>query len=154
MQFETIGLTSDHAGTQLKAHLLKNLQDLPIKVLDLGPAKPSPSVDYPDYASLAAQQIMSKQLDGAIAICGTGIGMSIACNKHPNIIAAAPWDEYTTKMSRQHNNCNILCLGARTMSESLAWKCVLAWVETSFEGKRHQNRLDKIKSIENRYMKI
>ncbi len=149
MYFSTVGIVSDHAGKDLKRLLVELLSTMEIQVEDLGVAwETEASVDYPDYAGILAAKISQKKLDGGIAICGTGIGMSMAANKYPGVRAAVIWSEYTSRMSREHNDSNLLCLGARALNEHRAADFVKIWLETPFLGGHHQLRVDKITKIE------
>ena len=149
MYFSTVGVVSDHAGKDLKKLLVAFLITMGVAAEDLGVAWESEaSVDYPDYAGLLASKISQKKLEGGIAICGTGIGMSIAANKYPGVRAAVVWSEYSCRMSRAHNDSNLLCLGARTLNEHRAADFVKIWLETPFAGGHHQLRVEKIAKIE------
>lgn len=137
---EKLYVASDHAGLALKEHLLKVLPELPWE--DLGPYSQD-SVDYPDYADKLVEKIQDEKSIG-ILICGSGQGMAIRANRHPHIRAALCWNEDVTKMSRLHNNANVLCLGARTVEFSQAERIVLTFLDSDFEGGRHQRRVDKL----------
>jgi len=144
-----IGIASDHAGKELKQMVVDFVRMMDYEVVDYGVAVDmDASVDYPDYAALVAQDVSIGKLDRAIAICGTGIGMCITANKFPNVRAASIWDEFSARMSRAHNDANILCLGARGLNHHRAVDLVKVWLETPFEKGRHQMRLDKIREIE------
>ena len=149
MQFVKIGIASDHAGRGLRRFVLDHLNAPDIKISDFGMAfdceKPA---DYPDYGALLAEKLSAGQLDGAIAICGTGLGMAITANKFPGVRAACVWDENSARMCREHNNCNMICLGARTLDPLVAMDLLRIWLNTGFAGGRHQLRLDKIHKIE------
>src|SRR5215204_712819 len=142
-----IVIASDHAGYPLKEAIKSILQSLEVDYEDMGPAD-TDSVDYPDYARKVALAI-HEDVRG-ILCCGTGIGMSIAANKFSGIRAALCNDEYTARMSRAHNDSNVLILGGRVMKDfEDARGIVKAWLESAFEGGRHQRRLDKISHFEN-----
>lgn len=144
-----IGVGADHAGKELKQLVVELLKMADHEVFDFGVAVDSrASVDYPDYAALVAADVSSGQLDLGVLICGTGIGMSITANKFPGVRAAVVWDEFSTRMAKQHNNVNVLCLGARTTNHMRATEFVKLWLETPFEGSRHQGRLNKIREVE------
>ena len=144
-----IGIASDHGGRELKKHIIEYLKSNQYDVIDYGvPVDDSTSVDYPDYAEKLSQDISKQELSRGILICGTGIGMSIAANKVPGIRATLVWDEFTAKMSRAHNDSNVLCLGERVLNHYRAVDFVKLWLETEFEGSRHQRRLDKITALE------
>jgi len=138
-----IAIGSDHGGFHLKKRLIPVIESLGHQVEDVGCHDDS-SVDYPDYAELVSQKIIAKDAELGILICGTGIGMSIAANRHYEIRAAVCHDEYTAEMARQHNNANILCIGERVLEPDLAEKIVEVYLSTEFElGGRHQRRIDK-----------
>ncbi len=151
---ETIGVASDHGGKLLKERVKDFLRKQGFEVKDFGvPAEQSGSVDYPDYAAQLAEAISRGELKRGVAICGTGIGMCIAANKIPNVRAASIWDDYTAKVSRQHNDANIACLGERVLNPDRAMDYLTVWLNTPFEGGRHAQRVDKIKNIEKRHCK-
>jgi len=137
-------IASDHAGFKLKEEIKKFLTRKKRKVLDLG-TKNNSSVDYPDYAHLLSKKMKkSKNLYG-ILVCGTGIGMSMAANKHKNIRAALCHNSKSSKLSREHNNANVLTLGARLIKKNIALKCVNTFLNTEFSGNnRHLRRIKKI----------
>ena len=140
---EKVILASDHAGFILKEEIKKYLIKKRKKVLDLG-TKNTISVDYPDYAHLLSKKMRkSKNLFG-ILICGSGIGMSMAANKHKNIRAALCYDIKSTKLSRQHNNANVMTVGARLTKKNIVLKRVSAFLGTNFNGGRHLRRIKKI----------
>ncbi|WP_141731037.1 ribose 5-phosphate isomerase B [Oligoflexus tunisiensis] len=146
---ERIGIASDHGGRVLKEKVSQYLRTLGYQVVDHGvPVDDADSVDYPDYAQTLAKEVSQGKLPRGILICGTGIGMSIAANKIPGIRAALVWDEFTARMSKLHNDANILCLGERVLNHDRALEFVKLWLNTEFEGSRHQNRLDKIRALE------
>ena len=153
--FTKIGLASDHAGKELKSFILEFLKVSGVETIDFGMSSlESKTVDYPDYAKILAEHIVSGRIQAGIAICGTGLGMAISANKFPGIRAACVWDEYSCRMSRSHNDINMLCLGGRTLNPHRAADLVKLWMETSFEGDRHQHRLEKIKEIEKKNFRI
>ena len=144
-----IAIASDHGGFELKEEIISFLKPMNnIEILDLGPDIDQKSVDYPDYGAKAAHVVISGEADRAIIMCGTGIGISIAANKFPGIRAALCHDTYTARMSRAHNDANILAMGGRTTGKEIARDMVKIWLETAFEGDRHQRRLDKISRLE------
>ena len=148
----TIILGSDHAGFNLKESVKKHLDKLGYTYKDVGVFDDKPS-DYPKIAFELALKVSSSDSKG-ILMCGTGIGECIVANKVKGIRAANCFDEYTAKMSREHNDSNILCLGARALSESAAKKIVKVWLETEFSTElRHSRRLKEISEIESRTMK-
>jgi len=136
-------LASDHAGFKLKEEIKKFLIKKRKKVLDLG-TKNTNSVDYPDYAHLLSKKMRRTQNKFGILVCGSGIGMSMAANKHKNIRAALCYDIKSTKLSRKHNNANVMTIGARLIKKNIALKCVNAFLKTDFDGGRHLRRIRKI----------
>ncbi len=145
----TIAIGCDHAGVELKRELLSLLDDLRIKYVDYGTETPE-SVDYPDFGEKVSAAVSSGKMKRGILICGTGIGMSIVANKFPGVRASLCNELFTAKMSRLHNDANILVLGGRIIGKDLAKEIVRTWVSTPFEGERHCRRLDKISHIEDR----
>ena len=140
---EKVILASDHAGFKLKEEIKKFLIKKRKKVLDLG-TKNTSSVDYPDYAHLLSKKMKKYENQFGILICGSGIGMSMVANKHKNIRAALCYDTKSTKLSRQHNNANVMTIGARLIKKNIAFKCVSTFLRTDFEGGRHSRRIKKI----------
>ena len=140
---EKVILASDHAGFKLKEEIKKFLIKKRKKVLDLG-TKNTSSVDYPDYAHLLSKKMKKSENQFGILICGSGIGMSMAANKHKNIRAALCYDTKSTKLSRQHNNANVMTMGARLIKKNIALKCVSTFLETNFNRGRHLRRIKKI----------
>jgi ribose 5-phosphate isomerase B len=140
---EKVILASDHAGFKLKEEIKKFLIKNRKKVLDLG-SKNTNSVDYPDYAHLLSKKMKKSENQFGILICGTGIGMSMAANKHKNIRAALCYDTKSTKLSRQHNNANVMTIGARLIKKNIALRCVSTFLETDFNRGRHSRRIKKI----------
>ena len=138
-----IVLASDHAGFKLKEEIKKFLIKKRKKVLDLG-TKNTNSVDYPDYAHLLSKKIGKNRNQFGILICGSGAGMSMAANKHKNIRAALCYNTKATKLSRLHNNANVMALGSRLIKKNVALKCVGAFLKTNFDGGRHSRRVKKI----------
>ena len=142
-------IASDHAGYQSKEAIKALLSRLGVVVRDLGPTNEN-SVDYPDFAEEVARGVACGEADAGILVCGSGIGMQIAANKIPGIRAALAWNEETARLSRQHNNANILAIGARTTPADTIEAIVRAFLTTPFDGGRHQQRLDKIARLESR----
>ena len=140
---EKVILASDHAGFKLKEEIKKFLIKKRKKVLDLG-TKNTSSVDYPDYAHLLSKKMKKSENQFGILICGSGIGMAMAANKHKNIRAALCYDTKSTKLSRQHNNANVMTMGARLIKKNIALKCVSTFLETDFNRGRHLRRIKKI----------
>lgn len=138
-----IAIASDHGGFKLKEKIYKYLKDKGYDIVDLG-VNSKESCDYPIYAKKVCRAILEDNFDRGILICGTGIGMSIAANRHKGIRAACTSDTYSAKMTRAHNDSNVLCFGERTIGEGLAKDIVDIWLETEFEGSRHQKRIDML----------
>jgi ribose 5-phosphate isomerase B len=138
-----LAITSDHGGFALKEFLKSNFKAVPVEWVDLGPDSEA-SVDYPDYGKKIADAIVAGDADRGIAICGTGIGISIAINRNPKVRAALCTDATMARYSQQHNNAQVLCLGARIVGTELAMDIVKAFLEAEFEGDRHQRRVDKL----------
>jgi ribose 5-phosphate isomerase B len=140
---DVIAIASDHAGVELKETLKSELTALGYKPLDLG-TNSSDSVDYPDYGHALAKSILDKKAKAGVAICGSGIGISIAANRHAGIRAALAHDENTAKLSREHNDANILALGARIVSPDTAKAMLKTFFATDFAGGRHAGRVTKL----------
>ena len=140
---EKVILASDHAGFKLKEEIKKFLIKKRKKVLDLG-TKNTSSVDYPDYAHLLSKKMKKSKNQFGILICGSGIGMSMAANKHKYIRAALCYSIKSTQLSRQHNNANVMAIGARLIKKNIALKCVSTFLETDFNRGRHLRRIKKI----------
>ena len=140
-----IAIGSDHGGFVLKQFLVSKLAGFGHEVLDHG-CHSDASVDYPDFADAVSAAVLSGEADAGILVCGTGIGMSMAANRHGGIRAALCHDEYTARMSREHNDANILCLGDRVLGKGVAEGIVNVWLESTFQGGRHQQRIAKISS--------
>ncbi|MBE0530159.1 MAG: ribose 5-phosphate isomerase B [Rhodospirillales bacterium] len=143
MPSEAIAIASDHAGYDLKLLLTKELQDLGYAVLDLGTGGPE-SVDYPDFGFAMAAAIRDGRAARGVLMCGTGIGICIAANRHPAVRAAVVHDAYGARLSRQHNDANVLCMGGRTIGPDVARECLRIFLETPFDGGRHARRVDKL----------
>lgn len=142
-----IVLGSDHGGFELKEAIKALLFERGIVVEDLG-TNNGDSVDYPDFGERVAYKVSRGEAEKGVLVCGTGIGMSIVANKFPGVRAALVADPYTAKMAKQHNNANILVLGGRVIDENEAREMIETWLDSDFEGGRHQARLDKITAIE------
>ncbi len=143
-----IALGCDHGGFELKEYVKAYLETrADVEVVDLGTFSPEP-VDYPEYAARVAHAILNGEAERGILLCGTGIGISISANKFKGIRAALCHDAYTARLSRLHNDANILAMGGRTTGKEVAVDMVNIWLETPFEGGRHQRRLNKIRAIE------
>lgn len=142
-----IVIASDHAGIELKAQIVALVASLDQEIRDLGP-EDTASVDYPDFAHAVATAVAEGEAERGILICGTGIGMSLAANRHPRIRAALCHDAFTAEMARRHNDSNVLCIGARSTGSGVAEQVVTIFLETPFDGGRHQRRVDKIEREE------
>ena len=143
---DAVGIASDHAGVELKATLVAMLREMGMDVLDLGTDGPD-SVDYPDFADALAGAMTDGRAGRGILICGTGIGIAMAANRHRNIRAATCHDTTDARLARQHNDANVLALGARTTGLEVAQDCVRVFLDTAFEGDtnpRHVRRVAKI----------
>lgn len=138
---------SDHGGLRLKQEIKNLLNEMAIAYEDVG-CNCETSVDYPDYAKPVAQRVANGEFDRGILICGTGIGMSIAANKVKGIRCAVVSDEYSARMSREHNDANVLALGERVIGPDLAKSIVRTWLTTEFGGDRHARRIRKIHELE------
>jgi ribose 5-phosphate isomerase B len=144
-----IAIASDHGGLHIKEEVKALLEDIGFEYEDFG-CSCTDSVDYPDYALPVAEKVVKGEFDRGILICGTGIGMSIAANKVKGIRCALVHDTFSAKATRQHNDSNILTMGERVVGAGLAREIVKTWLETEFEGGRHERRIEKIADIENR----
>ncbi len=138
-----IVIASDHAGVELKAEVSEFIRSQGHELRDLGP-QDTTSVDYPDFAHALARIIEAGEARMGVLICGTGIGMSLAANRHPGVRAALCHDAFTAEMARLHNDANVLCLGARVIGAGVALQMVGIFLATAFEGDRHQRRVDLI----------
>jgi ribose 5-phosphate isomerase B len=138
-----IVIASDHAGVEMKSALLEVIRAAGREALDLGPADTT-SVDYPDFAHRVAGAVGSGEAAMGVLICGTGIGMSLSANRHPGVRAALCHDAFTAEMARRHNDANVLCVGARVIGLGVAEQMVRIFLETPFEGGRHQRRVEAI----------
>jgi ribose 5-phosphate isomerase B len=144
-----VAVGSDHAGLDLKEEVIRLLSELKYDITDFGTCTPQ-SVDYPDFGEKVAGAVSAGSADRGILICGTGIGMSIVANKFPKVRAALCYEQFAAKMSRMHNDSNILVLAGRITGRDLAKEIVRTWLDTGFESGRHLNRLNKIAAIEKR----
>lgn len=148
-----IGLGCDHGGYNLKSEIIKHLESKGIECVDYGTNNDLDSVDYPIYGESVADAVVNKDVDYGIVCCGTGIGISLAANKVPGIRCAVVSDVFSAKMSKAHNNANMLSLGERVIGKGLALEIVDAWINTEFEGDRHSRRVDMINKIEEKHSK-
>jgi ribose 5-phosphate isomerase B len=144
---KTFVVGSDHGGIDVKTAVIALLKQRGAQVVDAGTNGPA-SVDYPDFGVKVAGMVSRGEADQGVLVCGTGIGMSMVANKFPGVRAALVTDEFMARMSREHNNANVLVLGGRVVDVSTAEKLVSAWLDAIFEGGRHQSRLDKITALE------
>tara|TARA_B000000532_G_scaffold168647_1_gene136326 strand:+ start:535 stop:987 length:453 start_codon:yes stop_codon:yes gene_type:complete len=141
--FKTACIASDHAGYKLKEDIKNYLIDKNFSIFDVGPFNDE-SVDYPDYAKKLGNRIKRKKSDMGILVCGSGTGMAISANKIKSIRAAVCYNLKSTRLSRQHNNANIITLGSRLINKKLSFKLVVTFLKTKFEGGRHLRRIKKI----------
>jgi ribose 5-phosphate isomerase B len=140
---ERIPIAADHAGFEMKQKLVGVLRNLGFEPDDLGATSPEPS-DYPDYAHPVAHAVSTGAAKRGVLLCGSGIGMDIVANRHPHVRAALAWNPEIAQLSRRHNDSNILVLPSRFMSEADAEASLRAWLDTAFEGGRHERRVEKI----------
>lgn len=143
-----IAVGSDHAGFELKEALLSVLTERGISVLDLGAHDATTSVDYPDFGEAVGRAVVGGRADRGIAICGTGIGISIAANKVPGVRAALVHDVTSARLAREHNHANVLCLGARMIGLAVAADAVAAWLDTVEGEGRHIGRIAKLAALD------
>lgn len=144
-----LAIASDHAGFELKEFLKKNL--VSVEWIDLGPSS-ADRVDYPDYAEKVARKVADGELSLGVLICGSGIGMCIAANKISGVRAAVVESEASARLSRQHNDANVLCLGARLIAPEYAKDILNAWLNSNFEGGRHSDRISKLTKLDSKPM--
>lgn len=143
-----LAIGCDHGGLELKEEIVKFIKPIKnIELTDHGTTSKD-SVDYPDFGRKVSEAVSNGSADRGILICGTGIGMSIVANRYPKVRAALCHDHFTAQMSRLHNDANVLAMGERVIGKGVALEIVKTWLETEFEGGRHQKRLDKIQEIE------
>ncbi|MDH5233335.1 MAG: ribose 5-phosphate isomerase B [Gemmatimonadota bacterium] len=145
MPKERIPIASDHAGFELKQHLVSALTALGFEADDIGTHSPA-STDYPDYAHPLAEQVERGEVKRGVLLCGTGLGMAYAANRHPGVRAAVAWTPEIAALSRKHNDSNVLVLPARFVSEEDGVAILKTWLETGFEGGRHERRVEKIET--------
>lgn len=143
MSAQIVAMAADHAGFKLKEAMKTVVAELGFEVLDLG-TDSSESVDYPDYGNLAAEAVLDGKASRGIIICGSGVGISIAANRHAGIRSALCTNGLAARLARQHNDANMLALGARLVGEAVAADCVKEFLTTEFEGGRHQRRVEKL----------
>lgn len=142
-----IAIGSDHAGFEEKERLKKTLDEIGVEYTDVG-TNSHDSVDYPDFARRVGELVASGAVERGVLVCGSGIGVAIAANKVDGVRAAQAWNEETARLSRQHNDANVLTIGARVLPEDEIPKIVKAWFAADFEGGRHAGRVQKIHDIE------
>ena len=152
MKIMKIAIGSDHAGFELKEKIKKLLEELGHEYEDFG-TDSEESVDYPDYALKVAESLAKKKCDRGILICGSGIGMCMSANKVPGVRAALCQNVEMARLSREHNDANVLTMGARLIDEVTAKEIVKVWLKTKFLGERHLRRVNKMKDIEKKYSK-
>ena len=140
-------IASDHAGINLRAEVARLLRERGVETVDLGP-QTGESVDYPDYAGKLCAELVAGRAQLGVLVCGTGIGMSIAANKHQGIRAALVHTEFEAKMARAHNDANVLCLGERVVGFGVAGAILAAFLDGFFEGGRHSKRVEKLKALD------
>jgi ribose 5-phosphate isomerase B len=145
MSSPTVVIGSDHAGFDLKTAITRHLQEADFEIKDLG-ARSQESCDYPLIAGDVCREVLASGNPG-ILICGTGMGMSMAANRFPGIRAALCTNEYLARMTRAHNNANVLCLGSRVLGDELAKSIVNVFLAADFEGERHQRRIEQIETL-------
>jgi len=143
----SVALGADHAGWELKEALKSWLMEAGYQVLDFGTHSPD-SVDYPDYAQQVGEAVAVGKVDRGVLVCGTGIGMTMAANKIPGVRAALCGDAFTSRMSREHNDANVLALGGRLTDADMGCDILKVWLETDFAGGRHARRVNKIMELE------
>jgi ribose 5-phosphate isomerase B len=142
-----VAIASDHGGFELKEVLKAYLLSLSAEVRDLGTHSEA-SVDYPDFGIQVSEKVSKGEVERGVLVCGSGIGMSVVANKFPRVRAALVHDLFSARLSREHNDANILVLGGRLVGKDLAKEIVRVWLDTPFAGGRHQKRLDKIAALE------
>ncbi|MDQ0257184.1 ribose 5-phosphate isomerase B [Evansella vedderi] len=142
-----VAIGSDHGGYELKGEIIELLKEMGIEYKDVG-CECSDSVDYPDYGLPVAEMVANREVDRGILICGTGIGMSIAANKVKGVRCALVHDLFTAKVTREHNDTNVLAMGARVIGPGLATEIARTWLGTEFQGGRHARRIEKIAEYE------
>ena len=141
---KSIAIAADHAGFDLKSKLVEDLQASGYDVQDLGTNDATTSVDYPDFGRAVAEAVTSGKAERGVVVCGTGIGISIAANRHAGVRAALCHDETSARLCREHNDANVLALGARLIGEVVAKDCVRTFLNTEYAGERHARRVAKL----------
>jgi ribose 5-phosphate isomerase B len=149
-----IAIAADHAGFSLKEELKKELAAAGYSVTDFGTADPSKPSDYPDFATVVCEAFLAKKIERGIIVCGSGVGVSIAANKFPGVRAALCHDTYSAHQGVEHDDLNVLCLGARIIGGALAKEIALSFLGAKYSGEeRHARRLGKVLAIESRFLK-
>ncbi|TYU29603.1 ribose 5-phosphate isomerase B [Listeria monocytogenes] len=148
MTVSKVAIASDHGGIELRKSIISYLESVGISYEEFGPEAPE-SVDYPGLAITVSEKVVNQEVDRGILVCGTGIGMSIAANKVKGIRCALVGDTFSAHATREHNDTNVLALGARVIGPGLAEDIVKIWLETAYEGGRHANRVGQITAYEN-----
>jgi ribose 5-phosphate isomerase B len=148
-----IAIASDHGGFELKEVLKAFLLSLSVEIMDLGTSSEE-SVDYPDFGIQVSERVSRGEVERGVLVCGAGIGMSVVANKFPRVRAALVHDLFSARLSREHNDANILVLGGRIVGKDLAREILRVWLDTPFAGGRHQKRLDKIAVLEKEKFKL
>ena len=143
---ETIPIASDHAGVEMKNRLVSELKKMGYDPVDLGSNNPDQPDDYPDFGHAVAREVSTGEAKRGILLCGSGVGMDIVANRYPGVRAALAWEPEIGSLSRRHNDSNVLVLPARFMSDDDAIKTMKQWLDTKFEGGRHERRVQKIDS--------
>ena len=146
-EIRSVAIANDHRGVRVKQQIADQLRGRGIEVVDFG-ADNDEACDYPDYARPVAEAVAGGSVQRGILICGTGMGMTIAANKFRGIRAVAIHDDVTAEISRRHNDANVLCLSANLLGDRLLGRMVEVWLETPFDGGRHQKRLEKVRAAE------
>jgi ribose 5-phosphate isomerase B len=143
---ETIPIASDHAGVEMKNRLVSELKKMGYEPVDLGSKDPNQQDDYPDFGHTVAREVSKGEVKRGILLCGSGVGMDIVANRYPGVRAALAWEPEIGALSRRHNDSNVLVLPARFMTDDDAIKTMKEWLDTKFEGGRHERRVQKIDS--------
>lgn len=147
MRPEKIAIGSDHAGFEAKETAKREIEALGIEVVDKGTYGPE-SVDYPDFGAAVGRSVASGEVERGVLICGSGIGVCMAANKIAGVRAAVCWSEETARLAREHNDANVLCIGARLIEPDLAARMIRIFLETDFAGGRHAGRVEKLKALD------
>jgi len=147
MSLKRIAIGSDHAGYESKEQARRAIEALGLQVQDMG-THSAASVDYPDFGAAVGRAVAAGEAERGVLICGSGIGISMAANKVPGVRAALCWNEETARLARRHNDANVLCIGARFIEPELAAQMIRAFLETEFDGGRHQERVQKLTQLD------